>query len=92
MTRQTALVTTMSAIGAAIIAASVTFAASAQGVPPAFTARCASCHSLEQVTAKMAARPADTRSEFLTGFLVRHGSTPAEERPAIITYVLANTR
>ena len=92
MTRQTALVTTMSAIGAAIIAGAATFAASAQGVAPAFTARCASCHSIDQVTAKLAARPADTRAEFLTGFLGRHGSAPAEERPAIISYVLANTR
>jgi cytochrome c2 len=81
----------MSALGAAIIAGSLVFAASAQEAPTTFTARCTNCHSVQQIGTKLAARPKDTREEFLKGFLGRHFAPPEADRPAIIAYLIANT-
>lgn len=91
MTRQRALVATIWLLGVGVASSSAFLALSAPDAAPTFEARCARCHALDQVTAKLAARPAETREQFLTQFLSRHFPPPEEERPLLAAYLTAST-
>ncbi len=91
MTRQKALLTTIWLLGFSVVSGSALLALSAPDAAPTFETRCTRCHSLDQVTAKLVARPAETREQFLTQFLGRHFPPPEEERAMLAAYLAAST-